>query len=531
MSRILVVEDSQTQLEEIRIVLESEGFTVDTASDGVRALARLQAARADLVLTDVLMPDLSGYELCRRIKTHPRTKHIPVVLLTQLNDPLDILRGLESGADNFITKPFDANYLVRRVRGILDNRSQQEGSAPAAGTTLSFRGRGVTITTDKEQILDLLFATLEEVVYTKAREKEVKAANVALTEADRRKDEHLAMLAHELRNPLAPLLTSLHVLREAAPNSPSRAPVLDAMERQLRHLTRLVDDLVDVSRITHGKVQLRRERLDLARLIRNTADDRRPLLEQAGLDLTVETSETPVWILGDATRLAQVLNNLLDNATKFTERGGRVSVRLTADEARGQAWLIVADTGQGINSDMLGRLWGLFVQADSSLDRPGGGLGLGLSVVKGLVELHHGEVGATSEGVGRGAEFTVRLPTEREPAALAAVPSSPSGGGEGLRLRVLVVEDSRDAAASLRLVLEMFGHEVRVAHSGPDGVREATAWRPVMVLSDVDVPGFDRCEVARRIRRTLGLGKALLAALTDYCSDDDRCHGQEAGFA
>ena len=169
MSRILVVEDSRTQLEELRLILEAEGFTVDTAPDGPRALAHLQATPVDLVLSDVLMPDLSGYDVCRRIKSHPDTRNTPVVLLTQLNDPLDILRGLECGADNFITKPYDAAYLVRRLRGILANRASANGRKPQAGTLLSFRGRGVTITSDKEQILDLLFATLEEVVYTKAR--------------------------------------------------------------------------------------------------------------------------------------------------------------------------------------------------------------------------------------------------------------------------------------------------------------------------------------------------------------------------
>ncbi len=223
MPRILVVEDSRTQLEELRLILEAEGFAVDAAPDATWALAQLQTAPYDLVLSDVMMPDHSGYDLCRKIKTHPRTKDVPVVLLTQLSDPLDILRGLESGADNFITKPYDPNYLLHRVRGILDNRARRRAGNAEDGPLLSFRGRGVTITSDKEQILDLLFATLEEVVYSKAREKEVKSANAALAEDGRRKDHHLAVLAHELRNPLAPLLTSLHVLRKDAPASPRGA--------------------------------------------------------------------------------------------------------------------------------------------------------------------------------------------------------------------------------------------------------------------------------------------------------------------
>ncbi len=527
MPRILVVEDSRMQLEELRLILEAEGFAVDAAPDAAQALAQLQTAPYDLVLSDVMMPDHSGYDLCRKIKTHPRTKDVPVVLLSQLSDPLDILRGLESGADNFITKPYDPNYLLHRVRGILDNRARRRAGEAEDGPLLSFRGRGVTITSDKEQILDLLFATLEEVVYSKVREKEVKAANAALAEDGRRKDHHLAVLAHELRNPLAPLLTSLHVLRKDAPASPRGRSALDTVERQVRHLSRLVEDLVDGARLTRGQVRLRRERIDLSRLVRNTAQDRRALLEQAGLTLAVRTPETPVWATGDAVRLTQVLNNLLDNAAKFTRRGGRVTVRLTA-AAGGQARLSVADTGRGLDRDTLERLWGAFVQADRSLDRTAGGLGLGLSVVKGLVELHGGEVGAASEGPERGAEFIVRLPTEAEAPALSAAPAVAPERVK--RLRVLVVEDNRDAAGSLRMVLEMFGHEVRAAHSGPDGVREAEAWRPDVVLSDIGLPGFDGYEVARRIRRIPGLERAVLAALTGYGSDDDRRQGEEAGF-
>ena len=529
MPRILVVDDSRTQLEELQLILESDGFIVEAAADATRALARLQAAAFDLVLTDVVMPDHSGYDLCRKVKSNPRTKDVPVVLLTQLADPLDILRGLESGADNFLTKPYDANYLVHRVRSILANRARREGRKADAGPLLSFRGRGVTITTDKEQILELLFATLEEVVYTRTREKEAKAAGEALAEAGRRKDHHLAVLAHELRNPLAPLLTSLHILRADAQATPSARSALETVDRQVRHLTRLVDDLVDGARLTQGKVQLRRERLDLGRLVRNTVQDRRALLEQAGLTAVVEAPETPVWVTGDATRLTQVLNNLLDNAAKFTARGGRVTVRLAA-LADGQACLSVADTGRGIDSETMDRLWDVFVQADRTLDRAGGGLGLGLSVVKGVVELHGGQVAAASEGPGRGAEFMVRLPTVSEPSALSAAAPPVAAPGRAKRLRVLVVEDNRDAAESLRLLLEMFGYEVRAAHTGPDGVREAAAFRPDVVLSDIGLPGFDGYEVARRIRRTPGLEKVVLAALTGYGSEEDRRHVQEAGF-
>ena len=253
-------------------------------------------------------------------------------------------------------------------------------------------------------------------------------------EDDRRKDEWISMLAHELRNPLAPLLTGLHVLRHNSGDRPAVEQAAAMMERQVRHLARLVDDLLDVSRVARGKIRLRRERLDLARLVRTTAADHRHALTEAGLELSVEAPETPVWLTGDATRLAQVLSNLLDNAVKFTDRGGRVAVKLTApgepgaSAPGGSAELRVRDTGVGVGPELLPRLFEPFNQADRSLHRTKGGLGLGLALVKGLTELHGGTVRASSEGAGRGAEFAVRLPLDGEPAAL----SEPVPGRNGV---------------------------------------------------------------------------------------------------
>jgi PAS domain S-box-containing protein len=350
-----------------------------------------------------------------------------------------------------------------------------------------------------------------------------------LAEANRHKDEFLAMLAHELRNPLAALLPSVHILRQAGASPGNQGELLERMERQLRHLGRMVDDLLDVSRLTRGQVQLRLERLDLARLVRTTAEDRRPLLEQRGLALAVRTPQTPVWVQGDATRLAQVFNNLLDNAAKFTERGGRVDVGLTVNEGQRQATVTVRDTGVGIDPDMLPRIWTVFAQADRSLDRARGGLGLGLAVVRGLVELHGGQVQAASEGPGRGAEFTVRLPVVPEPPALTATTTA-AAGPTGARLRVLIVEDNRDAAGSLKMLLELLGHETRVASTGPEGVRVAKDWTPDIVLCDIGLPGLDGYGVARELRLDPTTARARLVALTGYGSDDDRRRSRQAGF-
>jgi CheY-like chemotaxis protein/two-component sensor histidine kinase len=300
------------------------------------------------------------------------------------------------------------------------------------------------------------------------------------------------------------------------------------MERQVRHLTRMVDDLLDVTRITRGKIQLNRERIDLARLARTTAEDRRPALETAGLRLIVETPQQPVWVHGDPTRLAQVVNNLLDNAMKFTEKGGQVTVAVTAEPEQARTSLTVRDTGIGIEPAVLPRLFEVFAQADRSLDRTRGGLGLGLAVVRGLVELHGGMVEAHSAGPGKGAAFTVHLPLEPEPPALTeksmVAPTSVENH------RILIIEDNRDTADSLQRLLELIGHEVRVAYTGTDGVALALDWRPEVILCDIGLPGMNGYEVARALRRDPALSKARMLAITGYGQEEDRRLSHDAGF-
>jgi PAS domain S-box-containing protein len=362
----------------------------------------------------------------------------------------------------------------------------------------------------------------------KRLEAELRRQAEQLAEADRRKTEFLNVLAHELRNPLAPILNALHILGHAATDPHSHEQARGILDRQTRHLARLVDDLLDVSRISRGKAQLRRERLDLARLVRTTAEDHRATVGRAGLALVVDVPETPVWVIGDTTRLAQVLTNLLDNAAKFTGRGGRVEVRLAADRPRRQAALHVRDTGAGLEPGLIPQLFEPFSQADQGLERPHGGLGLGLALVKGLAELHGGTAEAHSGGPGRGSEFVVRLPTEGEPAALSGMPAAPPRGGK--RRRILIIEDNQDAAFSLGVLLELLGHEVRMVHSGPEGVEAAREWRPDIVLSDIGLPGLDGFGVAQELRRDPNTAGVRLIAITGYGSDDDRRRAREAGF-
>jgi PAS domain S-box-containing protein len=355
-----------------------------------------------------------------------------------------------------------------------------------------------------------------------------QAARVEAESAARSKDQFLAMLAHELRAPLAPLLAGLTLLRRSSTDGATRERTVEMMGRQLRHLSRMVDDLVDASRIARGTIPINRHRLDLAQLVRTTCEDHRPLLEQAGLALTVEAPETPLWVNGDVTRLTQVLTNLLDNARKFTPAGGRVTVRARAEGAARQAVLTVADTGIGVEAEILPSVFDALAQADRTLARSRGGLGLGLNVVRGLVELHGGEVRADSPGPGLGAELTVRLPLEEEPAALTQNHAHPTPASQ--QLRILVIEDNCDAAESLRMLMELLGHEVAVAHSGPEGLHTALRWQPDVVLSDIGLPGLSGLEVATELRRNRDTAKTRLVAISGYGSDEDRQRSRQAGF-
>jgi PAS domain S-box-containing protein len=360
-------------------------------------------------------------------------------------------------------------------------------------------------------------------------EGELRERAQKLVDAHRRKDEFMAMLAHELRNPLAPVRNALHILRIAAGDPEKVDQVREIMERQVQHLVRLVDDLLDVSRITRGKISLRCKRLDWARLIRTRIEDRRSTLDASGLDLTLDVPETPVWTTADPTRLAQILDNLLDNAMKFTGRPGHLTVRLAAPPEEKNAVLTVSDTGIGIEPELLSRLFEPFVQADHSLDRSRGGLGLGLALVKGIAEMHGGTAKAESEGTNRGSTFTVRLPRRREPAALAQKPVLSLPAAVKPR-HVLVVEDNRDAADSLRLLLEVSGYEVTVAYSGPMGLEAATRELPDVVICDIGLPGLDGFGVARALRQNPGTRAARLIAVTGYGQPADRERALEAGF-
>jgi signal transduction histidine kinase/PAS domain-containing protein/ActR/RegA family two-component response regulator len=351
----------------------------------------------------------------------------------------------------------------------------------------------------------------------------------ALKDSDRRKDEFLAMLAHELRNPLAPIRNSVEVLRAQSECAPQVAWATDVIDRQVQQMTRLVDDLLDVSRIASGKIQLRLERVDLAAVVSSAIEASRPLIDNRGHELTVVLPPEPVWLEADMTRLSQVVLNLLNNAAKYTDRGGRIA--LTVTRQADQVGIGVKDTGIGIPLAMQPHVFEMFTQVDRSLARSQGGLGIGLTLVQRLVEMHAGTVAVHSDGPGQGSEFIVRLPiatesqTARAPAPAARSEAVPARAAS----RILVVDDNTDAADSLALLLRMAGNDVRTAADGLEAVGVAGAFQPAVVLLDIGLPKLNGYEAARRIREQQGDG-VLLIALTGWGQEEDRRRSAEAGF-
>ncbi|HZI89042.1 MAG TPA: ATP-binding protein [Candidatus Polarisedimenticolia bacterium] len=356
---------------------------------------------------------------------------------------------------------------------------------------------------------------------------EQKEMQERLHEADRRKDEFLATLAHELRNPLAPLRNALEVMRRASEQGQSTDPPRAIMERQLTNMVRLVDDLMDLSRITRGRIELRLERIDLATALNDAVETCRPQIAERHHRLSVELPREPLYVDGDRVRLAQVFTNLISNATKYSPPGG--DIRVCAVREGGKATVRVRDSGIGIPPEILPQIFDMFSQAVRSQELTAGGLGIGLSLVRGLVEQHSGVVEARSDGLGKGSEFVVRLPLA-EPAPVPQQSERRGSAPPAVRRRVLVADDNRDAADSLATMLALMGHEARVAYDGPEALEAALSYRPDVIVLDLGMPRMDGYEAARRIRNESWSNGVLLVALTGWGQEEDRARAKRAGF-
>ena len=357
---------------------------------------------------------------------------------------------------------------------------------------------------------------------------ERKRTEEQLAEANQRKDEFLAMLAHELRNPLAPILNVVQVFKQEATGKPHLQEVTGMVERSLNRIVRIVDDLLDVSRITTGKIELRKERLPLQTAVHQALESVQPLIESRKHELTISMPPEEIWLEADPVRIDQILTNLLSNAAKYTEPGGRIW--LNVERLGNDCAITVKDNGIGIKPEMLPRIFELFVQVDHSLERAQGGLGIGLTLVKRLVEMHGGIVEARSGGIGEGSEFVVHLRVVPEYSGHKPEDVQTHHSKEEKPLRILVVDDNMDTANSLALLLRLKGHQVMTANTGPKGLETAISETPDVVLMDIGLPGMDGCQVAQRIREHPEFASMQLIAISGYGQEADQRRCQQAGF-
>jgi signal transduction histidine kinase len=480
---VLNVNDTPAALYFTSKVLRNAGFDVLQAQSGEEALALARDHEPELVLLDIRLPDIDGLEVARRLRSEPTTQSIPIVhtSATFVTSERKVA-GLEAGADAYLTQPFEAIELVALVRSLLRMR----------------------------------------VFEVEAREKAE-----ALLVADRRKNEFMAMLAHELRNPLSAIGAAISLLKEDDASGRTKR-IHQTLERQASHLSRLVDDLLDLSRINHDKVSLRKTNVDLREIVTSVVDGARPRFEAEGVRLDVRCTGVPPVIDGDPTRLEQVVLNLVDNALKYTPSGGAVDVVLDVDDGRPTARLSVKDTGVGIEPEHLENLFQLFFQGDPTLARTQGGLGIGLTMVRRLVEIHGGTILATSKGRGQGSTFVVELPIVARSAIAPVVQPRVSPPSE--HYKVLLVDDNIDSCELFQFALETLGHTVEVVHDGADGLAKLETGVFDVAVVDIGLPTLDGYELARLARQSLGERTPRLIAMTGYGRPEDLAAARVAGF-
>lgn len=644
-TNILIVDDLPEKLLVYRSFLDELGQNVVTARSGEEALKAVLKDEFAVILLDVNMPGMDGFETAALIRKRKKSAHTPIIFLTAFSDELRAAEGYAHGAVDFITTPVVPQILQAKVKVFVDlyrmtqevtrqareriayaeERTKREAAEESnrrleflahAGVVL---GQSLDFEVTLEHVVKLAVPALADLAIIAHAEPaqtswSVPRANpdygisdlpadlvaavdsifvgesnrplnnhaLALTlrfrghdryvlgiargptrkpfsdadrtvadafasragialenarlyrdveHADRQKNEFLSMLAHELRNPLAPIRNAAEVIHLRSAAQPDVARAREMIDRQIAHMVRLVDDLLDVSRITRGKIHLKPTDVDLGVLLEHVIEGVKPTVKAAEHVLTVELPAERIRVHGDPDRLAQVFTNLLNNAVKYTPPGGRISV--TLERSGNEAVVRIRDTGIGIPPSMLSSVFELFTQVDRSLDRAKGGLGLGLTLVQRLVSLHGGTVSAHSDGLDRGSIFSVRFPAisveTPVPPATTPHPVAPSSG-KTLKRAILLVDDNVDAAESMAVLLQISGHDVRLAHDGPTALAVALEHPPDVVVLDIGLPGMDGYEVARRLRSEPATRGAILVAVTGYGRDEDRQRAIAAGF-
>jgi signal transduction histidine kinase/DNA-binding response OmpR family regulator len=669
---ILAVDDLPEKLLAMELILQQPGVGIVQARSGREALRRLLKQDFAVVLLDVNMPDIDGFETARLIRLRKRTQHTPIIFVTAFADEMHAARGYSLGAVDYILSPvipevlrtkvsvfvdlYRKNEQVKRqaeqrvtlareqaARAIAEEATRRSQFLAEASTkltnSLDFEATrssllelvvpdladlaGVTTACDngqlwlteiawvspsdgsvhatsfdssegpdnelragvrtvlasgKQQIMERLTVgypaeekglSADQFLQTataipllargrilgaltlarRASAEPFSPADLALgadlagraavaldnarlyreaQEADRQKNEFLAMLAHELRNPLAPIRSAVQVLLSDRASHGQQQWSKEVIARQVQQMVRMVDDLLDVSRITRGKITLQPEPVDIRAVVADAVETSRPVVDQRRQELSVSLPTEPLRVKGDAARLAQVVANLLNNAAKYTEEGGQIW--LNVESENGEVIVRVRDTGVGIAPEMLSRIFEPFAQADRSIDRSQGGLGIGLTLARRLIELHGGRISVQSDGPGKGSEFVVRLPALPNLEEVRMSNGRHSGSLQPTRMRTLIIDDNVDGADSLALLLGTLGLDVRTAYDGPSGLIAASEFQPEVVLLDIGLPHMDGYEVARRLRGELSLKESLLIALSGYGQAEDRQRSKDAGF-
>ena len=506
---ILLVDDQPGKLLTYEAILAELNENLVKASSGNEALQHLLRNEFALVLVDVCMPNIDGFELASLIRNHPRCEKTAIIFISAIQQTnLDQIKGYESGAVDYVSVPVVPELLRARVRVFCDLYRK---TAALEGMNRQLEMRVAERTAELERDL-----------------AERKRLQEALQQSDRRKDEFLAVLAHELRNPLAPIRTAADIMRVTVLTDPALMQCRDVIGRQVEQLTRLVDDLLDVSRITSGKLRLQKQLIEVSAIVQRAVETQRPIYDERRQQLKVELPKEPLILEGDLTRLSEALANLLNNAAKYSNDGGTVTLKV--EQASPQEVVFrVTDSGVGIPPPMLPKVFELFTQVDQTLHRAQGGLGIGLALVKNLIEMHGGRIEGYSEGIGKGSEFVMRLPLRTEKRAPQndgdrVVPMASAFG------RILVVDDNIDAAEMLATMLRIDGCEVQTAHDGPQAMLAIDRFRPDLVLLDIGMPGMNGYEVARAIRAHPLGSKMVLVAATGWGQEEDRKRAREAGF-
>jgi signal transduction histidine kinase len=544
---ILLVDDQPSRLVSYETILRSLGQNLVTASSGLEALQRVMQDDFAVILLDVSMPGMDGFETASLIHKHPRFEKTPIVFVTGVHfSDLDRIKGYQSGAIDYVQVPISPEILRSKISVLIElycqrrelevlNRSLADANSRLELSNTRLQEQR---TMELESLNAALRRTNDELETANAAlHAEVatrQSVEQALKDADRRKDEFLAMLAHELRNPLAPIANAVAILRRLSTDDPTIGWTRELLGRQTAQLARLVDDLLDVSRVTRGQITLARARVAVGAVVAQALETVQPLIDERSQRLTLDLPEEDLAVDGDLARLTQALGNLLHNAAKYTDPGGNITLSV-----RREAELIairVVDTGVGIEPSAMSNLFDLFFRSSGPDEHAHGGLGIGLALARRLVELHGGTLSAASAGLNCGSEFTMLLPaapavpatTDR--GAVAAQAAADDGGRESSVHRILVVDDNRDTLDGMALLLSGEGYEVRTAADGTQAIAAAAEFRPDVALLDLGMPNGDGYEVARAIRKQSWGQMPYMIAVTGWGQLEDRRRTREAGF-